>query len=99
VLPAYCQERAWLPFVVLRTAMVQEALRAGRSFCDFTLYNDVAAPPVSLFAGRFPNLSPHSTKFAKLPQGLRRRWEVQPLDRLASLRRDFRWSASELRLL
>jgi hypothetical protein len=88
---AYYQERAWLPFVIFRTAMVQEALRAGQTFSDFTLYNDVAASSrlSRLLASRFPNLSPHSAKFAKLPPGMRRRWEVQPLDRLAWLRRDF----------
>lgn len=88
---AYYQERAWLPFVIFRTAMVQEALVAGHSFSSFTLYNDVAVSRglSRLLASRFPDQTPHSAKFARLPRGLRRRWEMQPFDRLAWLRRDF----------
>ena len=88
---AYYQERAWLPFVIFRTAMVQKALLAGRSFRDFTLYNDVAASTrlSRILASRFPNLTSHSATFARLPRGLRRRLEKQPFDRLAWLRRDF----------
>lgn len=88
---AYYQERPWLPFVIFRTAMVREALRAGRSFRDFTLYNDVALSPrlSRLLASRFPDLTSRSAQFARLPRGLRRRWEGQSFERMAWLRRDF----------
>ena len=87
----YYQERAWLPFAMFRTEMIREALRAGHSFKDFTLYNDVAGSPraARILAGRFPNLSPYSKQFDRLPRTLRERWEVRPLDRFAWLRRDF----------
>jgi hypothetical protein len=86
----YYQERPWLPFVILRTEMVRQVLAAGCSFADFTLYNDFAVSPrlSRKVAGRFPNLIPDSS-FARLPPGLRKKYEAHPLDRLAWLRRDF----------
>ena len=87
----YYQERPWLPFVILRTTMVQEALDAGYSFMDFTLYNDIYFSPrlSRLLASRFPGVSPHSARFAQLPKWLTARWAKQPWEHVAWLRRDF----------
>jgi hypothetical protein len=87
----YYQERAWLPFAIFRTEMVQEALQAGHSFAHFIVYNDVAASPrlSSLLAGRFPNLNHHSLHFARLPELFRTRWQSRPFKNLAWLRRDY----------
>jgi hypothetical protein len=71
--------------------MVREALQASRSFSHFTLYNDIAVSPrlSRLLASRFPDLTHRSPQFARLPRALRQRWESQPFDRMAWLRRDF----------
>ena len=86
----YYQERAWLPFVVFRVAMIQEALRAGLSFGEFTHFNDLAASQrlSRLAAGRL-RVGPYSDRFSQLPLFLQRRLTDRPLNRLACLRRDF----------
>jgi len=38
----YYEERPWLPFTILKTSMIQEALQAGRSFYMRRLCNDFA---------------------------------------------------------
>jgi hypothetical protein len=41
------QERMWIPFTFLRVDLVREALAAGRSFIDRTVYNDFPWFPVA----------------------------------------------------
>lgn len=88
---AYYQERPWMPFVILRTAKVQEAMNARSTFRDFTVYNDVAASPrlSRLLAARFPGVSPYSAQFAHLPQVLRAKLVMSPFERLAWLRSNY----------
>lgn len=84
----YYQERPWMPFVVLRTVMVKEALRADCTFQDFTVYNDVAVSQrlSRLLAARFPGVSPRSSRFANLPKAVRGKLGMKPLNGLAWLR-------------
>lgn len=87
----YYQERAWLPFVIFRTAMVRAALDEGHSFRDFMVFNDVAFSPrlSRLLASRFQSLGSRPAQFAELPEWLKTRLAMQPWPRLAWLRRDF----------
>jgi glycosyltransferase involved in cell wall biosynthesis len=38
----YFEERPWLPFVMFKTSIVREAIQAGYSFVERTVYNDFA---------------------------------------------------------
>jgi hypothetical protein len=52
----YYEERFWLPFVMLKTSLVREALREGCSFVAKTFFNDF---PASQFLSRILRIRYH----------------------------------------
>jgi hypothetical protein len=68
---AYYQERMWMPVTLLKTALVKQALKAGRTFDAFILYNDFmpsrrVSSAVARLRHRNPWLRKMDIKFPRL---------------------------------